>query len=72
MSLLGLKSCSKSSLCVDIIFVLWEGNMVDQVVWIDKTYCRANQDVLATKSGSDVILCLQLLSKTITCILHLS
>ena len=29
-------------------------------------------NVMPTKSDSDVILCLQLLSKTITCTLHLS
>ena len=36
------------------------------------TYCEVDATVVPTKSDCDVIFCLQLLSKTLTCILHLS
>ena len=37
-----------------------------------KEMCEDTTAVVPTKSDSDVILCIQLLSKTLTCTLHLS
>ena len=38
----------------------------------DSKHCTDNSTVVPTKSDSDVIFCLQLLSKTLTCTLHLN
>ena len=44
----------------------------DCSVYFARIFLIIHGTVLPTKSDSDVILCLQLLSKTLTCTLHLS
>ena len=52
------------------VYYAWLQGLWNAGMWL--TYLQYQFTVMPNKSDSDVILCLQLLSKTLTCILNLS